>query len=79
MRPGDLVEIKRASIGIPAGTIALIIECHNKLTGVDSIYTVWPTGEAGKRGERRYLARDLAVIDGPSKSKLRPQTTLKTS
>ena len=62
LRPGDLVEITRASIGIPAGTVALIIERHAQEMGARAgshLYMVWPTGEAGKHGLRRYLARDL--------------------
>ena len=69
LRPGDLVEITRASVGVPAGTIALVIEQKEPTAYIDSLahksdwpdalYTVWPTGEVGKRGIRRYLGRDL--------------------
>ncbi len=57
LRPGELVEITRASIGIPAGTVALITEVIRQ--GNFCLFMVWPTGEIGKRGARRYLARDL--------------------
>jgi len=74
MQPGDLVEITRASVGIPAGTVALIIEKYETGASLDdwqaTIFVVWPTGEVGKRGARRYLARDLDVISRPLKSKL---------
>ena len=88
MKIGDLVEITRASVGVPTGTIALIISVAcNEIVDPDDprglnsipIYIVWPTGEVGKRGSRRYLSRDLEVISRPLKSKLHPQTTLKTS
>ena len=59
LRPGDLVEITRASIGVPPGTIALITEAFQNEGYDDWTFTVWPTGEVGKRGVRRYLSRDL--------------------
>lgn len=65
LQPGELVEITRPSVGIPVGTIALIVE-RQEAAEYDTlnlpafyIYTVWPTGEVGKRGARRYLGRDL--------------------
>ncbi len=66
-QPGDLVEITRASVGVPAGTIALVIEQQepkhyvrgSEADNFGYLYTVWPTGEVGKRGVRRYLGRDL--------------------
>ena len=72
MKAGDLVEIKRASIGTPKGTVALITDTvhldptpqHDiikyhivKLFGVNYL------GQSVLR-ERRYLERDLEVISG---------------
>ena len=72
MKPGDLVEITRRSIGVPAGTIALI---------TDTVYTepdpghsiiryhivrLFGTDSNGQNilRERRYLEGDLEVISG---------------
>ena len=72
MKPGDLVEIKRASIGTPKGTVALI---------TDTVYTapdpghsiikyhivrIFGTDSSGQNvlRERRYLEMDLEVISG---------------
>ena len=65
MQPGDLVKIKRAGIGKPAGSIALIMERHELETGY--------AGEQGipllivrlcahRQRERRYLGCDVEVI-----------------
>ncbi len=70
MKPGELVEIKRQSIGVPAGTIALI---------TDTVYTdpdpghsiiryhivrLFSTDSSGQNilRERRYLESDLEVV-----------------
>ena len=64
MQPGDLVRIKRASIGVKADSIALIVERKD-------IPTDLPGGTApllyvrlcdSIQRERRYLAGDLEVI-----------------
>ena len=59
MKPGYLVKITRASIGIPIGTIGLIIETHMpfgycdvQLCGLEKMRTV------------RRMPRDLEVIHG---------------
>ena len=74
MNPGELVRIKRAGIGIPKGTIALITEKHVvrfdlALEGegegeaeVAPVYTVSAVGRP--RNPRRYLEQDLEVISG---------------
>ena len=71
MRAGDLVKITRASIGVPAGTMGLILssyECrgdYDTATG-EKIHILQLIGArrvldaVGHR--RRYLARDLEVI-----------------
>jgi hypothetical protein len=62
MTVGNLVRITRAGIGVPVGTIALIIEDHTAAGTDVPFFVVWPAGEVGKRGSRRYLSRDLEVI-----------------
>jgi len=74
MNPGELVRIKRAGIGIPKGTIALITEKHvvrfdtspDEYHGDEAeynpVYTVSVVGP--RRGVRRYLEQDLEVISG---------------
>ena len=72
MRAGDLVRIKRASIGIPMGTLGLVTakkklfdrppdEGYNRheneaIWEVQMLYT-------GKQRTRRYLSRDLEVLN----------------
>ena len=67
MKVGNLVKINRAAIGVPAGTMGLIMESH--APGADSlrqlnekIHTVKLLGLAHPHRERRYLTRDLEVI-----------------
>jgi len=57
VQPGNLVKITRASIGVPIGTIGLIIETHMpfgycdvQLCGLEKMRTV------------RRMPRDLEVI-----------------
>jgi len=58
MKPGNLVKINRAAIGIPAGTMGLIMESHD--VAAIRIHIVKLLGLP--RPDRRYLARDLEVI-----------------
>ena len=65
MQPGDLVKITRAAIGVPAGTMGLILSSHETRGDYDTA-----TGEkihilqliGNKSFHRRYLGRDLEVI-----------------
>ena len=59
MTVGNLVRITRAGIGIPAGTLGLIVESLNVNDGIH-IQVVKLLGRP--RCDRRYLARDLEVI-----------------
>jgi hypothetical protein len=72
MKPGDLVEIKRASIGTPKGTVALITETvhtdpsdqHDVIKYyIVRLFGVNSSGQNILR-ERRYLEMDLEVISG---------------
>jgi hypothetical protein len=59
MKPGNLVRTIRAGIGIPAGTLGLIMDSLNVNDGIH-IQVVKLLGRS--RCDRRYLARDLEVI-----------------
>ena len=63
MRVGNLVKIKSARIGIPAGAIGLIIE-GNTSYGMPSSnpIEIW-TIQFLNGKERRYLTRDLEIIN----------------
>lgn len=71
MIAGDLVKVTRASIGVPAGTMGLILSSCGDLDAdihpdaAEKIYFLQLIGTKvvtrnGRR--RRYLARDLEVI-----------------
>ena len=70
MKPGDLVKIKRHSIGVPIGTVGLIIdtqtpggETSNHGYGDLMYYVVQITHKKYGVLRRRYLRRDLEVIN----------------
>ena len=68
MRAGDLVRITRASIGVPAGTIGLILESHASIDRLVSgaekelIHLLHLTGTSPPNHLRRYRARDLEIV-----------------
>ena len=65
MNAGNLVMIKRAAIGVPAGTLALCLKCEKKRGDYDNGHSIWCVQLMnGKlRGtERRYLDIDLEVL-----------------
>ncbi len=64
MRAGDLVKVTRASIGVPLGTVGLIVKSHKPRaeTIKHSIHEVQLYGV--KLGcNRRFLSRDLEVVN----------------
>ena len=64
MRAGDLVKVTRASIGVPEGSIGLIIKSHEPRaeTIKHSLHEVQLYGV--KLGcNRRFLSRDLEVVN----------------
>ena len=61
MKVGELVEITRARIGTPIGTIGLIMEREVRPTR-DYIYTVHLVGKPDTVRTRRFLGKDLRVI-----------------
>ena len=67
LQPGILVVIERAAIGVPAGSMALIVKSDLPArwqgglgAGREQILTVQILGS---NRTRRYLARDLEVIN----------------
>ena len=62
MKVGNLVKIKRASIGVPQGTIGLILESHQPPGA--TVHVLHLIGTDAKSHKRRYLSRDLEVISG---------------
>jgi hypothetical protein len=67
LQPGILVVIERAAIGVPAGSMALIVKSDLPARwagglgpGREKIHTVQILGS---NRTRRYLARDLEVIN----------------
>ena len=70
MQKGDLVRIRRASIGVPMDTLALLTSGEKEAAarwGMPTIhiYTVQILGPyTGLTRERRYLRRDLEVVSG---------------
>ena len=64
MRAGDLVKVTRASIGVPLGTVGLIVKSHKPRaeTIKHSLHEVQLYGV--KLGcNRRFLSRDLEVVN----------------
>jgi hypothetical protein len=63
MRAGDLVRIKRASIGIPKGSLGLVgskLKDTGGFSGIpDAMWRIY-LFQAGK--QRRYLGRDLEIV-----------------
>jgi len=62
MKCGDLVKIKEARIGVPAGTLGLIVERHinRRSTFPHFVYEIQLTHKANHVIKR--LARDLEVV-----------------
>ena len=60
MKPGDLVTIVRASIGVSAGTIGFVVREYKGTTNCGS--AIYDIDIIGKDRRRKYLDRDLEVI-----------------
>ena len=66
MKIGDLVKITRASIGIPHGSVALIIDEYTinyDEPGEDSVFMLQLISPKREMWQIRRLARDLEVIE----------------
>ena len=65
MQVGNLVRITRPGIGVPVGTIGLILESHKPPgTSEQEIHLLYLIGTDTVNHKRRYLSRDLEVISG---------------
>ena len=65
MKPGNLVKIHRSSIGVPAGTIGLIMESFRTSNGramKHHVHIVKLAGNPYNIKTRRYGPEDLEVI-----------------
>ena len=60
MKPGDLVRIDRASIGVPQGTLGLVV----KDASSENLCDVWWVTTYGipRDTKRRYLEEDLDIV-----------------
>ena len=73
MRAGDLVRIKRASIGVPMDTLGLVINRWETFDAAppdgyrrgDYDMVIWEVQMLGavKQHARRYMSRDLEVLN----------------
>ena len=63
MQPGNLVRIKRASIGLPQNTLALLMS-YAHMNGAGKGAKIWHVGIVGptRRLTGRYLEGDLELI-----------------
>ena len=63
MQPGNLVRIKRASIGLPQGTLALLMS-YGHMNGHDQSAKIWHVSIVGltRRLTGRYLEGDLELV-----------------
>ena len=62
MKAGDLVKTTRAQVGVPLGSIGLIIKSHDRRQNKHSIHEVHIYGV--KLGtNRRFLSRDLETVN----------------
>ena len=64
MKVGDLVNITRRAVGVPAGTIGLITEKATSDRGIDYFYVAMYGAKPFIETTRRWLGRDLEVMNG---------------
>jgi len=58
MTVGNLVRLNRAMLGIPTGSVGLIVEKHRS----NAEFDIWVVKFARKPHTRRLLGRDLEVV-----------------
>ena len=63
MQPGNLVRTTRSRIGVPAGTLALITNLYPATSS--TTVEIWEV-QLLNGCERRYLKRDLEIIENES-------------
>ena len=64
MKVGDLVNITRRAVGVPAGTFGLITAKNTSGDGVDYFYVSMYGAKPFIETTRRWLKRDLELING---------------
>ena len=69
IQPGKLVQTTRAQIGVPRGTIGLVIEtCGFRPDAkVHTVQLIGVVGALGQPSTRRYLGRDLREATNESR------------
>ena len=69
IQPGKLVQTTRAQIGVPRGTIGLVIEtCEFRPEAkVHTVQLIGVVGALGQTSTRKYLGRDLREATNESR------------
>jgi len=67
MKVGDLVRIKRASIGVPFDSLAMVIQDFVVGAGSIGYWNIRFIGGELNGKSRRYLTRDLEKINNESR------------
>ena len=67
MRVGDLVKVTQASIGVPLGTVGLVMSIVTGDSGLAyyriNLPAAWGHRAWAVLGGRRFLARDLEIVN----------------
>ena len=58
MKAGNLVRLRRAKIGLPAGSLGLLVKKERS----EADFNVWTVKFVCKEHTRRFLGRDLEVV-----------------
>jgi len=64
MQPGDLIKTTRWSVGVPKGTLALIVNIYAGFTSGNGC-DIWEVQLLNGR-VKRYLAQDLEIVENES-------------
>ena len=66
MKAGNLVRVTRAMIGVPAGSLGLLIKKDRSEAGVEGetsmVIEVWTVKFTCREHTRRLLGRDLEIV-----------------
>jgi hypothetical protein len=60
MKAGNLVRLRRAKIGLPAGSLGLLVKKEKQRSETD--FNIWTVKFVCKEYTRRFLGRDLEVV-----------------
>jgi hypothetical protein len=58
MKAGNLVRLRRAKIGLPAGSLGLLVKKERS----EADFHIWTVKFVCKEHTRRFLGRDLEVV-----------------